>query len=72
VVRASARTHAHVVPADADPFLCLLAARVPVRIEPGGPARFRLAPGAYLLVGEAGAILRAVDVPTEGLEVALE
>jgi hypothetical protein len=61
VVRAAARTSVQVVPADADPFLRLPAARCGVWADMGAPARFRLAPGSYLLVGEAGRVLRAVD-----------
>jgi hypothetical protein len=60
-----------VVPADADPFLRLMAARTRVRLDRETPARFRLAPGSWLIVGEAGYVLRAVELPEEGLEVVL-
>lgn len=61
-----------VVPAEADPFLRLMAARVRVRIDSERGARFRLAPGRYLLVGEAGVVLREVELPSAGLELTLE
>ena len=61
-----------VVPADADPFLRLMAARTRVRLDRETPARFRLAPGSWLIVGEAGYVLRAVELPEEGLELVLD
>lgn len=72
VVRAAARTGVQVVPAEADPLLRLLAARCIVWADSGAPARFRLAPGSYLLVGRAGRVLRAVDVGPRGAEITLD
>ena len=72
VVRFARRDHCQVVPADADPTLRLIAARLSVRAGPEQPARFRLAPGSYLVVGEAGAVLRAVEVGAGTTEVAVD
>lgn len=71
-VSSARRTSVQLVPADADPFLRLMAARVRVRIDTGAPARFHALPGAYLLVGEAGAVLRELELPAEGLALTLD
>jgi hypothetical protein len=60
------------VPADADAFARLLAARTPVRIGPDSPGLFHADPGRYALVGEAGAAVRELDLPVEGLRLALD
>lgn len=60
------------VPSDADPFLRLAAARAHVKVTLETPALFRLHPGRYVLVGQAGTRLREVEVPPEGLEVVLD
>lgn len=65
-------TSVQLVPAEADAFLRLLAARVRVPVLPGTPLALRAAPGRYVLVGEAGAILRTLELPPEGLTLALD
>ena len=72
VVRSKERRNVQVVPEDADPFTRLVAARAWVKAEGESEARFRLDPGRYRIVGEAGVVLRAVDVPVEGAVVALD
>ena len=49
-----------------------MAARVYARALPDQPARFRVAPGSYLLVGEAGAVLRAVEIGAQGADITLD
>lgn len=71
-VRTSKRFNVQAVPADADAFLRLMAARVWVKVDAESEARFRLQPGRYLLVGEAGVVLREVALPPDGLEVFLD
>src|SRR5262245_4318464 len=71
-VHSAKRINAQVVPADADAFMRLIAARAYVKVEGAAGALFRVHPGRYLLVGEAGAILREVDVPPGGAAVELE
>ncbi|MSR63414.1 MAG: hypothetical protein EXS08_13305 [Planctomycetes bacterium] len=68
-VRSTQRVNIQVVPADADPFLRLAAARGYVKVVRETEGRFRVSPGRYALVGEAGVLLREVDVPVEGLEL---
>jgi RNA polymerase sigma-70 factor (ECF subfamily) len=72
VVSCSTRTSVQLVPADADPCLRLFAARQRTTVAPDAPARFRAAPGAYALVGEAGAVLRTLVLPAEGLALTLD
>jgi RNA polymerase sigma-70 factor (ECF subfamily) len=72
IVRSSARQNVQVVPAGADPFLRLAAAGAWIRAVGDTEARFRLHPGGYLIVGEAGIVLREVELPSEGLELTLE
>jgi hypothetical protein len=72
VVRSARRANVQVVPADADAFTRLMAARAWVKAEGEIEARFRLEPGHYRIVGEAGAVLREVEVPLEGLTIELE
>jgi len=71
-VHAAKRINAQLVPADADAFVRLAAARAYVKVEGEAGVLFRVHPGRYLLVGEAGAILRELDVPPEGAVVRLE
>ncbi|HEX6885301.1 MAG TPA: sigma-70 family RNA polymerase sigma factor [Planctomycetota bacterium] len=73
LVLTSARpTSVQLVPADADAFLRLVAARAALRVLPGTPLTLRAAPGPYVLVGEAGAIQRALELPPDGLALSLE
>jgi hypothetical protein len=66
VVRSARRANVQVVPADADAFTRLMAARAWVKAEGETQARFRLEPGRYRIVGEAGAVLREVDCRRRG------
>lgn len=72
VVRSARATRVQVVPEDSDPFLCLAAARLGQPARPGAPARFRLGPGRYVVVGEAGVVLAHVVLPAEGFALDLD
>ena len=72
VVRSTRRENVQVVPAGADPFLRLAAARAWIKAAGENEARFRLHPGRYLIVGEAGIVLREVELTADGLELALD
>lgn len=61
-----------VVPAGSDALTRLLAARLPVRADEGGIARFHVLPGRYALVERAGLVLAEVNVPAEGARLELE
>ncbi len=71
LVRTQAGRRLQAVPADADAFVRLIAARLPLCAGEDGAARFRLHPGRYVLVGEAGVVLAEVDVPAEGASLDL-
>jgi len=72
VVRARSAGSVQVVPADADAFTRLAAARARVELDATAAARFSLPPGRYALVGEAGAVLGEVVLDAQGAAVELE
>lgn len=72
LVRSPFSTNVQVVPADADGFLRLAAARLRVPIQENAERRFLLEPGSYVVVGEAGRTLAEVEVPSRGALLELE
>jgi hypothetical protein len=71
LVRTRPGQRMQLVPAEADWFTRLMAARLPCRAGDEGLARFCVQPGRYALIGERGATLAEVEVPAGGAAIEL-
>lgn len=69
VVRTPSKLAVHTLPADCDEFARLMVARLPKRGREVGEVHFRVVPGNYAIVGEAGILLQTVEVPAAGVTV---